>query len=93
MRDRVHALLGPIGHKNGWQPAGYAGHSTPDGLQRLPDGATWDADDVRDDLQTYVAGRLGEDGGVLILDDTGAAPPRCPASSVSASGRMPLDKP
>lgn len=42
-----------------------------DGLQRLLDGATWNADDVRDDLQTYVAGKLGEADGVLILDDTG----------------------
>ncbi|WP_373312641.1 transposase [Streptomyces candidus] len=33
--------------------------------------ANWNADDVRDDLQTYVADELGEDGGVLILDDTG----------------------
>ncbi|WP_258311461.1 transposase [Streptomyces sp. NWU49] len=71
MRDYVHALLGPVGRKNGWQLAEYAGHRTPDGLQRLLNGATWDADDVRDDLQAYVAEKLGEDGGVLILDDTG----------------------
>ncbi|MGW5428325.1 IS701 family transposase [Streptomyces sp. NPDC004059] len=71
MRDYVRALLGPVGRKNGWQLAEYAGHRTPDGLQRLLNGATWDADDVRDDLQTYVAERIGEDGGVLILDDTG----------------------
>ncbi|MFH9044554.1 IS701 family transposase [Streptomyces sp. NPDC017966] len=71
MRDYVRALLGPVGRKNGWQLAEYAGHHTPDGLQRLLNGATWEADDVRDDLQTYVADKLGEDGGVLILDDTG----------------------
>ncbi|MHA5055148.1 IS701 family transposase [Streptomyces sp. SD15] len=71
MRDYVRALLGPVGRKNGWQLAEYAGHRTPDGLQRLLNGATWNADDVRDDLQTYVAENLGEDGGVLILDDTG----------------------
>ncbi|MFG2886749.1 hypothetical protein ACGFYV_31380 [Streptomyces sp. NPDC048297] len=41
MRDYVRALLGPVGRKNGWQLAEYAGHSTPDGLQRLLDGATW----------------------------------------------------
>jgi len=71
MRDYVRALLGPVGRKNGWQLAEHAGHRTPDGLQRLLNGATWNADDVRDDLQTYVADKLGEDGGVLILDDTG----------------------
>ncbi|WP_435280131.1 IS701 family transposase [Streptomyces sp. 1222.5] len=71
MRDYVRALLGPVGRKNGWQLAEHAGHRTPDGLQRLLNGATWNADDVRDDLQTYVADKLGEADGVLILDDTG----------------------
>ncbi|MFF4355217.1 IS701 family transposase [Streptomyces sp. NPDC001530] len=71
MRDYVRALLGPVGRKNGWQLAEYAGHRTPDGLQRLLNGATWNADGVRDDLQAYVAEKLGEDDGVLILDDTG----------------------
>ncbi|MEU4173507.1 IS701 family transposase [Streptomyces sp. NPDC026665] len=71
MRDYVRALLGPVGRKNGWQLAEHAGHRTPDGLQRLLNRATWNADDVRDDLQTYVAERLGEADGVLILDDTG----------------------
>ncbi|MEW1569398.1 transposase [Streptomyces sp. NPDC093509] len=71
MRDYVRALLGPVGRKNGWQLAEYAGHHTPDGLQRLLNKATWNADNVRDDLQIYVAEKLGEDDGVLILDDTG----------------------
>ncbi|MGA5361358.1 IS701 family transposase [Streptomyces purpurascens] len=71
MRDYVRALLGPVGRKNGWQLAEHAGHRTPDGLQRLLNRATWNADDVRDDLQTYIADELGEDDGVLILDDTG----------------------
>nr|WP_107050135.1 IS701 family transposase [Streptomyces bicolor] len=71
MRDYVRALLGPVGRKNGWQLAEHAGHRTPDGLQRLLNGATWNADDLRDDLQTYVADKLGQVDGVLILDDTG----------------------
>ncbi|MFJ4866861.1 IS701 family transposase [Streptomyces sp. NPDC088748] len=33
--------------------------------------ANWDADDVRDDLQGYVAEHLGEGAGVLVVDDTG----------------------
>ncbi|MFJ8009998.1 transposase [Streptomyces fagopyri] len=70
-RDDVRALLGPVGRKNGWQLAEYADHHTPAGLQRLLNGATWHADTVRDDLPIYVAEKLGEDSGVLILDDTG----------------------
>ncbi|MFJ7296608.1 transposase [Streptomyces collinus] len=49
-----------------------AGHRTPDGLQRLLNGAIWNADDVCDDLQTYVADQLGEADGVLFLDGTGS---------------------
>ncbi|GAX56620.1 hypothetical protein [Streptomyces olivochromogenes] len=45
--------------------SGHLASTPPDGLQRLLNGATWDADDVRDDLQTYVAEKLGEDGGVI----------------------------
>ncbi|MFC9846312.1 IS701 family transposase [Streptomyces sp. NPDC060223] len=71
MRDYIRGLLGPVGRKNGWQLAEYAGHRTPDRLQRLLNGARWNADDLRDDLQHYVAERLGEPDGILILDDTG----------------------
>ncbi|MBZ9644518.1 IS701 family transposase [Streptomyces sp. PSKA30] len=71
MRDYIRGLLGPVGRKNGWQLAEYAGHATPDRLQRLLNGSRWNADDIRDDLQHYVAERLGEPDGILILDDTG----------------------
>ncbi|MEW2396078.1 hypothetical protein [Streptomyces sp. NPDC046862] len=48
MRAYVHGLLGPVGRKNGWQLAEFAGHRTPDGLQRLLNGARWD--------ESYLAG-------------------------------------
>ncbi|MDT0470483.1 IS701 family transposase, partial [Streptomyces sp. DSM 41699] len=35
MRDYVRGLLAPVGRKNGWQLAEWAGHATPDGLQYL----------------------------------------------------------
>ncbi|MFJ4415632.1 IS701 family transposase [Streptomyces sp. NPDC088925] len=47
------------------------GHSIPDGLQHLLAGAKWQPGDIRDDLRSYIADTLGEDGGVLIIDDTG----------------------
>ncbi|MFE3584444.1 IS701 family transposase [Streptomyces vinaceus] len=71
MRDYVRGLLSPVARKNSWQLAEHAGHATPDGLQHLLAGAKWDPDDIRDDLQEYVAGKLGESDGVLIIDDTG----------------------
>ncbi|MFF7976887.1 IS701 family transposase [Streptomyces sp. NPDC007905] len=70
MRDYVRGLLTPVGRKNGWQLAEWAGHRDPAGLQHLLNGARWDADAVRDDVRDYVAERLGP-GGVLIIDDTG----------------------
>ncbi|MFE7112627.1 IS701 family transposase [Streptomyces sp. NPDC057575] len=71
MRDYVRGLLAPVARKNSWQLAEQAGHSTPDGLQHLLAGAKWQPDDIRDDLQQYVADKLGEDDGALIIDDTG----------------------
>ncbi|WP_425579471.1 transposase, partial [Streptomyces lacrimifluminis] len=71
MRDYVRALLAPVARKNSWQLAEHAGHSTPDGLQHLLSRARWNPDDIRDDLQTYIAEQLGCPDGVLIIDDTG----------------------
>ncbi|WP_369228739.1 IS701 family transposase (plasmid) [Streptomyces sp. R39] len=71
MRDYVRGLLAPVARKNSWQLAEQAGHSTPDGLQHLLAGSKWEPDDIRDDLQEYVADKLGEADGVLIIDDTG----------------------
>ncbi|MGX1152651.1 SRSO17 transposase [Streptomyces albogriseolus] len=64
-------MLGPVGRKNSWQLAEYVGHRTPAGLQNLLNRARWSPDEVRDDLQEYVAEKLGEPDGVLIIDDTG----------------------
>ncbi|MGW2836011.1 IS701 family transposase [Streptomyces sp. NPDC001286] len=71
MRAYVHGLIGPVGRKNSWQLAEHAGHATPAGLQHLLSRACWNPDEVRDDLQGYVAERLGDTAGVLIIDDTG----------------------
>lgn len=69
--DYARGLLGPVGRKNSWQLAEYAGNDTPHGLQHLLSHSRWDADGLRDDLQAYVAEQLGTPDGVLILDDTG----------------------
>ncbi|WP_241777906.1 transposase, partial [Streptomyces sp. CT34] len=59
MHAYVHGLLGPVGRKNGWQLAEYAGHRTPTGLQHPLSCARWNPDELRDDLQEYVAEKLG----------------------------------
>jgi SRSO17 transposase len=67
----LRGLLGPVGRKNGWQLAEHAGERTPDGMQRLLATADWNPDLVRDDLRTYVLEHLGEEGAVLVVDETG----------------------
>lgn len=56
---------------SGWQPAEYAGHNNPYGLQTLLSRSTWDSGELQDDVQEYVAQRLGAPDSVLIVDDTG----------------------
>ncbi|MEO3753561.1 IS701 family transposase [Streptomyces sp. B6B3] len=82
MRDYVRGLLAPVARKNSWQLAEQAGHSTPNGLQHLLAGAKWEPDDIRDDLQRHVGDKLGEDGGVLIIDDTGFLKKRTTSAGV-----------
>src|SRR4051812_30237460 len=67
----VRGLLSDTDRKNGWQLAEHLGDPTPDGVQHLLARADWDADAVRDDLARYVAERMGDPGGVLVVDETG----------------------
>jgi SRSO17 transposase len=67
----LQALLSPVERKNGWQLAEELGEHGPRGVQRLLGEADWDEDGVRDDLQTYVIEHLGEESGVLVVDETG----------------------
>ena len=69
----VRGLLGRIERKNSWQIAEYLGDATPYAVQHLLGRATWNADDVRDEILRYAKDNLllpGE-GGVLIVDETG----------------------
>ncbi|WP_425566295.1 IS701 family transposase, partial [Nonomuraea monospora] len=66
----VRGLLADIDRKNCWNLAEHAGLSGPQTLQRLLRTARWDADQVRDDVRTFIVDRLGP-GGVLIVDETG----------------------
>ncbi len=71
-RRYLAGLLGRVERKNGWQLAEALGEAGPQGVQRLLNAASWDADDVRDDLRDYVIEHLGDPAtGVLIVDETG----------------------
>ncbi|WP_396287628.1 hypothetical protein [Amycolatopsis sp. PS_44_ISF1] len=52
--------MAPVALNNGWTLAEVAGDATPDGMQRLLNAASGDADGVRDDVRAYAARHLGE---------------------------------
>ena len=67
--DYLRGLLSPLERKNGWQLAEEAGDATLDGVQRLLSTYRWDADLVRNDLMRYIAERLAQTDGVLVVDE------------------------
>jgi len=67
----VRGLLADLPRKNCWTIAEHAGDASPDGMQHLLARAVWDEDAVRDDLRDYVTEHLGEEGAVLVIDETG----------------------
>jgi len=67
----LRGLLSPIERKNGWQLAEEAGDQKPYGIQHLLGRAEWSADEVRDDLRSYVVEHLSDEEAVAVLDETG----------------------
>src|SRR5215467_1175453 len=67
----LEGLLAPLERKNGWQLAEALGEHGPRGVQRLLGGSRWDEEAMRDDLRAYVLDHLGQEGGILVVDETG----------------------
>jgi SRSO17 transposase len=64
-------MVSGLDRKNCWTIAEHRGAGTPDGLQHLLARASWDADEVRDDLRDYVVDAFGDTGAILVVDETG----------------------
>ncbi|MFF7194550.1 IS701 family transposase [Streptomyces sp. NPDC008079] len=71
VRQLVLGLLSDLPRKNCWTIAEWVGEATPCGMQHLLGRASWDADQVRDDVRGYVVEHLHEDQAVLVVDETG----------------------
>lgn len=71
VRRFLEGLLAPVERKNGWQLAEALGERGPHGVQRLLLEADWDQEAVRDELRACVLAHLGEEAGVLVVDETG----------------------
>src|SRR4051812_36870152 len=61
VRRYLAGLLQRLDRKNSWQLAAAIGEAGPQGLQRLPTTAVWDAEAVRDDLRAYVVEHVGDE--------------------------------
>nr|WP_228121327.1 transposase [Streptomyces fagopyri] len=70
-RAFVLGLLAELPRKNCWTIAEHAGDSSPAGMQHLLSRASWDADEVRDDIRDFVVEHLGNQDAVLVVDETG----------------------
>jgi len=67
----LEGLIGGADRKNGWQLAEYVGDPAPWRMQALLGRTQWDQEKARDICRDYVAERLGDPFGVLVLDETG----------------------
>ncbi|MET9183612.1 IS701 family transposase [Kitasatospora aureofaciens] len=70
-RAFVLGLLADLPRKNCWTIAEHAGDASPAGMQHLLSRASWDADQVRDDVREFVVAHLREEDAVLVVDETG----------------------
>jgi SRSO17 transposase len=67
----IDGLLGPAERKTGWMLAEQAGLDRPHRVQSLLGRSAWSADALRDQVRDYVAEAIGDEAGVLVVDETG----------------------
>ena len=70
-RAFVLGLLAELPRKNCWTIAEYAGDAIPADMQHLLSRASWDADEVPDDIRDFVVEYLGNEDADLVVDETG----------------------
>ena len=70
-RNYIKGLLGSAKRKNGWQLSEKLGEKTPYKMQQFIYRGEYKADDIRDELRSYVGEKLGEEDGAMVVDDTG----------------------
>jgi len=69
--ELMAGMVAGLDRKNCWTIAEHRGAATPDGLQNLLARASWEADEVRDDLRDYVVDAFGDRSAILVVDETG----------------------
>ena len=67
----IKGLLGSAERKNGWQLSEAMGETTPYEIQQFLYRGRFSADEMRDVLREYVGEELGEEEGIMVVDETG----------------------
>ena len=67
----LDGLLAGVERKNGWILAEHAGYAGPWNIQAVLGRSRWDAAAARDLVRDYVVEQLGDQDGVLVVDETG----------------------
>jgi len=67
----IDGLLSGAERKTGWMLAEEAGFDRPYRIQSLLGRSSWSADALRERVQDYAMAALGDEGGVLVVDETG----------------------
>ena len=67
----IDGLLSGAERKTGWLLAEQAGFERPYRMQSLLGRSSWSADALRDIVRTLAVEALGDDDGVLVVDETG----------------------
>jgi SRSO17 transposase len=70
-QNYIKGLLGTSERKNGWQLAEYLGEETPYAIQQFIYRGRFSADEIRDITRDYAGEKLGEEDGILVVDETG----------------------
>ena len=70
-RKYISCLMSGSSRKNCWSLAEQAGDVTPDKMQRLLERAAWDHKRAMDAVARFVAGRLGGQDAVVVIDESG----------------------
>lgn len=71
MQKYLRGLMGTAERKNGWQMSEYLGETTPYSIQQFLYRGRFSADELRNELRSYVGESLGEEDGILVVDETG----------------------
>lgn len=71
MQKYIKGLLGSAERKNGWQISEYIGETSPYAMQQFLYRGSFCANKLRDKLISYTAENIGEEDGVIVIDETG----------------------